>query len=83
MKHILSAAILSAAFMVTLPAAAQNPQQEQRLTPQLMARLFPAGVNSPEYNKDGSVTFRFQAENAKKVELECQMFSGNRPMTKN
>ena len=60
------------------PAAGEG----QRLTPEVMARLFPAGVVSPEYNKDGSVTFRVQAANAEKVELECQMFEGTKPMEK-
>ena len=62
-----------------VPAA--KPDQ-QRLTPEVMARLFPPGVVSPEYNKDGSVTFRVLAPDAEKVELECQMFEGTRLMTK-
>ncbi len=57
--------------------------EASRLTPSLMSSLFPAGVKSPEYNADGSVTFRCQAPDAQKVELECQMFSGTKPMTKN
>jgi enterochelin esterase-like enzyme len=60
------------------PAAGEG----QRLTPEVMAALFPAGVVSPECNKDGSVTFRVQAANAEKVELECQMFDGTKPMEK-
>lgn len=63
-------------------AAAQAAGAGQRLTPQVMARLFPAGVVSPEYNQDGSVTFRVQAADAQKVELECQMFAGRREMSK-
>lgn len=55
---------------------------EQRLTPEVMARLFPAGVVSPDYNADGSVTFRFRNNTASKVELNCQMFEGNKEMTK-
>lgn len=55
---------------------------EQQLTPQVMSRLFAKPVVSPEYNADGSVTFRVNAPNASKVELECQMFSGTRPMAK-
>ena len=47
-----------------------------------MAALFPPGVVSPEYHKDGSVTFRVHAPNAEKVELEGQMFEGTKPMTK-
>ena len=54
----------------------------QRLTPEVMAALFPMGVISPDYHEDGSVTFRVQAANAQKVELECQMFDGTRPMVK-
>ena len=60
------------------PAAGEG----QRLTPEVMAALFPAGVISPDYHEDGSVTFRVQAANAEKVELECQMFDGTRPMEK-
>jgi S-formylglutathione hydrolase FrmB len=56
--------------------------EESRLTPRLMGSLFPAGVKSPEYNADGSVTFRCQAPAATEVLLECQMFSGTRPMEK-
>jgi len=57
-------------------------QEEQRLTPAVMARLFPAGVKSPEVNEDGSVTFRMRDANAQKVELDCQMFSEKKAMTK-
>ena len=78
--------ILLAAALTLLPllTQAQPPQSGdgQRLTPQVMARLFPAGVVSPEYNADGSVTFRCQAADAKKVELDCQMFPQAVPMTK-
>ena len=56
--------------------------EASRLTPALMGSLFPAGVKSPEYNADGSVTFRCQAPDAQKVLLECQMFDGTRPMEK-
>ena len=56
--------------------------EASRLTPALMGSLFPPGVKSPEYNADGSVTFRCQAPDAQKVELECQMFSGTKPMEK-
>lgn len=62
-------------------APAAKPDQ-QRLTPEVMARLFPRGVVSPDYNKDGSVTFRVRANDAAKVELECQMFEGTKDMTK-
>ena len=56
--------------------------EPSRLTGSLMSSLFPAGVKSPEYNEDGSVTFRCQAPNAEKVLLECQMFDGTKPMEK-
>lgn len=56
---------------------------EQQLTPAVMGRLFPRGVTSPEYNKDGTVTFRFIAQNANEVKLDCQMFGQQQPMTKN
>ena len=62
-------------------APAAKPDN-QRLTPELMAKLFPPGVVSPEYNKDGSATFRVLAPEAEKVELECQMFGGTRQMVK-
>ena len=61
------------------PAA--KPDQ-QRLTPEVMARLFPPGVVSPQQNEDGSVTFRVLAPDAERVELECQMFGGVRLMEK-
>ncbi len=63
-----------------VPAAKRSSEGNQRLTPEVMARLFPPGVVSPEYNKDGSVTFRVHAPEAEKVELECQMFEGTRIM---
>lgn len=56
--------------------------EASRLTGSLMASLFPAGVKSPEYNADGSVTFRCQAPDAQKVMLECQMFDGTKAMEK-
>ena len=65
------------------PARPAAPSGEgQRLTPELMAKLFPPGVVSPEYNADGSATFRVLAPDAEKVEFECQMFEGVKPMTK-
>ncbi|MBO7432543.1 MAG: esterase [Salinivirgaceae bacterium] len=57
-------------------------QQEQRLTPEVMARLFPRPVVSPDYNADGSVTFRYKSESAQTVLLDCQMFSEKKEMTK-
>ncbi len=47
--------------------------EPSRLTGSLMSSLFPAGVKSPEYNADGTVTFRFQAPDAESVELGCDM----------
>jgi enterochelin esterase-like enzyme len=52
------------------------------LTGRQLAAMFPPGVKSPEYNADGTVTFRFQAPNAHKVDLNCQMFEENKAMTK-
>ena len=77
--------ILFAAALAFAPLFSQaQPQagEGQRLTPQVMARLFPAGVVSPDYHADGSVTFRCQAPNAKAVELDCQMFPQALPMSK-
>ena len=73
-----AALILAPLFAQAQPAAGEG----QRLTPQVMARMFPAGVVSPEYNADGSVTFRFQAPDAKEVKLDCQMLSQAVPMHK-
>jgi len=53
-----------------------------KLTPELLKKFFPPAVVSPEYNTDGSVTFRFRAPQAEKVELNCQMLKENSPMTK-
>ena len=74
--------IIAAALLLIPTFAQAQGGSDQRLTPEVMARLFPMGVVSPEYNQDGSVTFRFQAPDAGKVELECQMFNGTRPMEK-
>ena len=75
--------LAAALLLAPLCARAQRPAGEgQRLTPQVMARMFPAGVVSPEYNADGSVTFRCQAANATKVELDTQMLPSALPMTK-
>lgn len=64
------------------PEAPAAQPDRQRLTPEVMARLFPPGVVSPDYNNDGSVTFRVHAPDAEKVELECQMFEGMKAMEK-
>lgn len=78
--------ILFAAALLLAPLSgqAQAPRagEGQRLTPQVMARLFPAGVVSPDYHADGSVTFRCQAPDAKSVQLDCQMFPQALPMTR-
>lgn len=55
------------------PAMMTAPASEQRLTPEVMARLFPAPLISPQYGSDGSVTLRFRAADAGKVELESEM----------
>ncbi len=60
---------------------AKSGGEESRLTPSLMSSLFPAGAKSPEYNADGSVTFRCQAPNAEKVEFDSEI-SGRHPMEK-
>jgi len=72
--------IMAAASLISMPSAAQN--KEQRLTPEVMAKLFPKPVISPDYQGGGKVTFRFKAPDAKLVELNCQAFSGNRTMMK-
>ncbi|MBR3659325.1 MAG: hypothetical protein IKN61_05390, partial [Bacteroidaceae bacterium] len=56
--------------------------EPSRLTGSLMTSLFPAGVKSPEYNADGTVTFRCQAADAQRVELDCQMLASRAAMQK-
>ena len=68
---------------VSGPAAPEAKPDQQRLTPEVMAKLFPQGVVSPDYHQDGSVTFRLRAPEAENVELECQMFEGTKAMSKN
>lgn len=68
---------------VQAAAKDEEKKEEQKLTPEVMARLFPTPVVSPQYNGDGSVTFRVRADQAAKVELDCQMFSKAQPMAKN
>ena len=46
--------------------------KEQQFTPNVMARLFPKPIISPEYSEEGT-TFRFKAPEAKKVLLECEI----------
>ena len=78
-KTLIAAALLvMPLFAQAQPAAGDG----QRLTPQVMARMFPAGVVSPEYNDDGSVTFRYQSAEAKEVKLDCQMLPAAAPMYK-
>lgn len=81
MKNIIRI-ILPAALLIISAAAATAQNSEQRLTPEVMARLFPKPVVSPECGADGIVTFRFKAPDATAVELSCQAFEGNKPMTK-
>ena len=64
------------------PYVPTSERNNQRLTPELMAALFPPGVVSPKYHADGSATFSVHAPNAQKVELEGQMFEGLKPMEK-
>ena len=77
MKKIILLASILLSVCSTINVIAQ-----QRLTPDVMKRLFPASVISPEYNKDGTITFRFSAPKAEKVELNCQIFAGNKTMQK-
>ncbi|MBQ6243403.1 MAG: esterase [Bacteroidales bacterium] len=74
-----------AALLLLVPLFSQAQPQAgagQRLTPQVMARLFPPGVVSPEYNADGSVTFRCQAADAASVVLDTQMLPAAQPMVR-
>ncbi|MBR5084799.1 MAG: hypothetical protein IKX33_09375 [Prevotella sp.] len=45
--------------------------KEEAFTPTVMARLFPRPIISPEFG-EGTVTFRFKAPDAKKVQLKCE-----------
>jgi len=80
MKKIFLIIALSAFVLPGNVTYAQNPRRA--LTGRQLAAMFPPGVKSPECNPDGTVTFRFQAENASVVELNCQMFDKNKAMTK-
>ncbi len=53
--------------------------KEQQFTPGVMARLFPRPIISPEYTEE-SITFRFKAPEAQKVELECEILPDVLPM---
>ena len=55
--------------------------KEQQFTPGVMARLFPKPIVSPEYTEE-SITFRFKAPDAQKVELECEILPEVLPMEK-
>ncbi len=55
--------------------------KEQQFTPNVMARLFPKPIISPEYTEE-SITFRFKAPDAQKVELECEILPDVLPMEK-
>ena len=75
MKKIFSAMLIA---LACISASAQ----QYTIPRETMARMFPAGVVSPQINEDGSVTFRFQAPNAQQVQLNCQMLERNAPMVK-
>ena len=55
--------------------------KEQAFTPQVMARLFPRAVVSPEYGYD-DITFRLNAPNAKEVLFESELLPKPIPMQK-
>lgn len=80
MKKIFLIVAVGACVLFNNASFAQNPSRA--LTGKQLAAMFPPGVKSPECNPDGTVTFRFQAGNARQVELNCQMFDGNKAMTK-
>ena len=73
MKKIFATIVLA---LMALSASAQ----QYTIPRETMARMFPAGVVSPQVNPDGSVTFRCQAPNATQVMLSCQMLDRNAPM---
>lgn len=60
-----------AAMKAGQPAPAKTGK-EQQFTANVMARLFPRPIISPEYAPEG-ITFRFKAPEAKKVVLDCEM----------
>ena len=68
-----------AAILVALACISASAQQ-YTIPRETMARMFPAGVVSPQINADGSVTFRCQARNATQVMLNCQMLDRTAPM---
>lgn len=80
MKKIFFIVAIATMALFSTPLYAQN--NSRALTGRQLSAMFPAGVKSPEINSNGSVTFRFEAANATKVELNCQMFEGNKAMTK-
>ena len=83
MKKISITLLAASLLLVPMSSQAQSRAGEgQRLTPEVMARLFPAGVISPEYHDDGSVTFRCQAPNAASVELDSEIATESRAMTR-
>ncbi len=57
------------------PSVSEKPDEQQRLTPEVMARLFPRPLVSPDFSQPGAVTFRFRAADAKKVELIGEIVS--------
>lgn len=64
-----------AAMSETQPAPAATGNEKQ-FTPEVMARMFPRPIISPDYSDEG-VTFRFKAPKAQQVELECEMLPEN------
>ena len=62
------------------PALAKTGK-EQQFTPEVMARIFPRPIISPEFNGQ-NITFRIKAE-AKNIELEIEGDTARETMTKN
>ena len=62
------------------PALAKTGK-EQQFTPEVMARIFPRPIISPEFNGQ-NITFRIKAE-AKNIELEIEGCTERKSMTKN
>jgi len=74
--------ILFIAAALLMASTVSFAQQSRTLSGAQLAAMFPAGVKSPEYNTDGTVTFRFEAKDAQKVQLDCEMFASKQDMTK-
>lgn len=69
----------SAEAMANQVPAPAKTNDDQQLTPGVMARLFPKPLLSPEFRGD-SITFRIKAENARTVVLEGEMLAAPKPM---